>query len=379
MNKNVLFIGPFPPPFGGIANHTKLLFESKLNEDFNLSNINLNKNRGIKENVSKKSGINFSKFFNGLFAISKHLRNNKTDIVYIKVNGAVSCFREIIYMLYIKTFSKAKIVIHFHGMYKPKRRNFPFNTSGKNSILNKTIINFVFSLSNRTIFIAEVFFNDFKPVLSKKNILKSTYVNHFVDVKHYSFSYDKFVDLEKQINVLFIGRLSRDKGFHEIIKVIPNILVKYPNVRFHFCGTTENDNDLDEIRTLLDVLIDKNVVLLHGLVYGEKKKELLNISHIFLFPTRDDVFPNVILEALANGLSIVTTKIGVMPHILREPVNACFINMDIKNDLENKLLELLNDHERIKKTSLINYEYAKEVFDISIAEEKIKNIFNSLV
>ena len=33
--KKVLFIGPFPQPYGGIANHTQLLFKSNLKKYFN--------------------------------------------------------------------------------------------------------------------------------------------------------------------------------------------------------------------------------------------------------------------------------------------------------------------------------------------------------
>ena len=81
--RKILFIGPFPPPYGGIANHTNLLYNSTLNKDYNLLKLNINLPGEIIENVSQKKKINFRKILHVYSKALKLLVQEKPEIAYI--------------------------------------------------------------------------------------------------------------------------------------------------------------------------------------------------------------------------------------------------------------------------------------------------------
>jgi glycosyltransferase involved in cell wall biosynthesis len=58
-------------------------------------------------------------------------------------------------------------------------------------------------------------------------------------------------------------------------------------------------------------------VSFHGKVTHEQVLELLQNAHLFCYPTKaSEGFPKVILEALAAGLPVVTTRVSVLPQLL---------------------------------------------------------------
>jgi len=376
--KKILFIGPFPPPFGGIANHTKLLFESNLNNYFDLIKINLNKNYGLTEVVSEKSKIKYKKFLYGLVRILKTITLEKPDIVYLKTSSSYGIFRETLYMIIIRLFSRGKIVLHFHGTFKPYKKKFPFNEQKKDSIINKLLINFCFGKAHKIIFLSACFLDEFIPILWEKNRKKSTYIDHFV--KSNDFSYKEKEDLSyKKINILFISRLSKDKGFFDIINIVNDVINNNSNVCFHFCGASEKWDSLKNIENSICDLEKNGYIKFHGLVSGEKKKEIFSLSDIMLFPTYDDVFPNVVLEGLIQGLPIITTKIGVIPYIIEENINGFFISPGDINALKEKIIYLVNNPKKINEMSKKNHLKAIQKYDISIAVERFKNLFFEII
>ena len=368
----ILFVGPFPPPLGGIANHTMLLFESELNDEFELIKLNLNLPWEKTEIVSTGKRINLYKIYNGLRMLLLILHSRKPKAIYIKMNGDRSCFREMLYMAVIRTFFKARIILHFHGMFKEYRRNFPFIIQQKYRWLNRFIINACFSLSHRTIFLSESILRDFQSIMSERNKKKSSVIEHFIDSSFFSCKKKN----NNKTNILYMGRLSREKGFFETMRILQDVVSVKSNVVFHFCGLPETENEFNEIRQVLNNFEKSGFIKFYGEVTGERKRRIYSEADILIFPSHNEVFPNTILEGLAQGLPIVTTKVGVIPDVIQEKENGLFVEIGNPDDIRNKLLYLLNNPELQRKMSINNRKKAKERFDISIAVRKLKSIFN---
>ena len=65
----------------------------------------------------------------------------------------------------------------------------------------------------------------------------------------------------------------------------------------------------------------------NGIVGGEQKKELLKKCYIFALPTRypNEGQPISILEAMGNGMFIITTDHAGIPDIVKDGVNGIVI------------------------------------------------------
>ena len=47
---------------------------------------------------------------------------------------------------------------------------------------------------------------------------------------------EEFLKRNSKINILTVGHMTNAKGFNDVIKVIPKVAQKYPNVIFNFAG-----------------------------------------------------------------------------------------------------------------------------------------------
>ena len=366
-----LFIGPFPPPYGGIANHAKLLFETELNNKFDFIKQNTNLPFEKTEVVSERKGVNIYKAWKGLERLLFILYTERPKMIYVEMNGDRSCFREMFYMA-VARFFKARVVLHFHGIFKEEKINFPFIFQQRHNWLNKLIINICFGLSHRTIFLSKTILEDFRCILNETNSKKATWIENFVDVKFFR----ERKKTKDKINILFVGRLSKAKGFFDIVNIARDVIAQYGNVMFHFCGSPERESSLGEIRDELGKLEEIGYIKLHGLVSGENKRKIYSEADIFLLPTHNELFPITILEALAQGLPIITTKVGVIPTIIEEGKNGCFVEVGNSESLKNKIIYLLNNPELQREISINNRKKAHERFDISLAVNKLTIIFN---
>ncbi len=372
--KKVLFIGPFPPPYGGIANHTNLLYTSELQYIFNLSKIDLNKHNNNPEIVSRKTSPKIGKLLWGLSQIIKHRFNNKYDVIYLKMSGGKSCWREFFYMLIIKKIFRSKVVLHFHGMFKQFPENYPFTTKGKTRKLSKLLINIIFYPAHQVIFLSETILRDFREILSHYNNNKSTFINHFVDSQNYPEYHKK--DKTDIIKIIYLGRLSSAKGFFDALEALHTLYLKNYKFHFHICGAPEDDATVFQ-NELYKNLLANNRITYHGIVYGKNKYRILAEGDILLFPSHNEVFPNVILEGLAASLPIVSTNVGVIPEILLEGQNALICNPgDIKQLTVNMELLLRSNKMRLKM-SQNNRKLSIYKFDIDLAINKLIEVFNS--
>lgn len=102
----------------------------------------------------------------------------------------------------------------------------------------------------------------------------------------------------KPLRILFLGRLQGNKGA-DMLDAISNQL-EDRGIR-HVIDVGGNG----------PVRPSKKNIKLHGFVQGEKKRGLLNSADVLLVPSRwPEPFGMVVLEAMANGIPVVASKVG---------------------------------------------------------------------
>lgn len=108
--------------------------------------------------------------------------------------------------------------------------------------------------------------------------------------------------LKKTPFLLFLGRVSWEKGLDRLIPALSNI----PDVHLIIAG-----NDEENYRTVLEPLADKfdvkNRITFTGPVYGADKTALLRHAAIVVLPSYSENFGIVVMEAMAAGRPVVVT------------------------------------------------------------------------
>lgn len=368
----VVFISPFPPPYGGIAEISNSLYDSLSGHCFSSIKLNMSASGAISENVSEKKTVNIRKIIVGLQKLIHIIYSEKPDAFYIAVSGDKSCFREMLLSFVIKLFTSAPIIMHLHGIFKEYKKNFPFVLSHRNRLINRVLINFLISTSSKTLFISKRIMEDFELILWKKNKKKIDYINNFVDPRNFKIKDKCKDDIKKAI---FIGRLSYKKGFFDLIEAAMQLAGK--KIEFHICGLPEKETSLNAIKEKIEILTKTNSIKFHGLVSGNAKYDLLSKADIMVFPSHEEAFPVVVLEGLAQGIPIVTTNAGIISEIIKNEENGILIESGKPEAITSALLKLLNNPYLYNKISGINRAFDLSQYSIQYGASKLANLILS--
>jgi len=149
------------------------------------------------------------------------------------------------------------------------------------------------------------------------NAIPQTLSSRGVDIKSYSLLdipiglEHKLIDLalkeasEKEYDLAYMARITWGKGVLDLIRIVHTLKRADINAKVMVIGRF-SDEVLKETflkyAKELDVL--RNFVLT-GFVSGVEKYKLLSRAKVFVYPSRVDVFPISLLEALAVGLPTV--------------------------------------------------------------------------
>lgn len=112
---------------------------------------------------------------------------------------------------------------------------------------------------------------------------------------------------ERKKEILFLSRVHVKKGIEFLLEAVAALKDSMKGYKVHIAG----EGDAGYIQTLKEKSIDlgiDNIVEFCGGVYGGRKWELFRNADLFVLPTYSENFGIVVVEALACGTPVMTTK-----------------------------------------------------------------------
>jgi glycosyltransferase involved in cell wall biosynthesis len=188
-------------------------------------------------------------------------------------------------------------------------------------------------------------------------------------------SFDSQLKDKKYLVVGAMGRLHYQKGFDVLISALPDVINEQDNVRVLIAGDGPRKNELEILIEKLDV--GTNVELV-GEVSGPV--EFLRKLDIFVLSSRWEGMPNVVLEAMAQGLPVIGTKAGGTPELVVCGGSETGILIEPENikELSGALLSLLGDPERRETMSKSSLERVKK-YDMDEMIQAYENLYSELL
>lgn len=160
-------------------------------------------------------------------------------------------------------------------------------------------------------------------------------------------------DLKKKYNltdekvILSIGRIDKQKGFHLLLKIFPDILKEYNNIKLFIVGTGPYLHDLKEMTIKLNIL---GKVIFTGRVSDGDLLKYYNLADIFAFSTlRMEGLPLVVPEAMACEKPVIASRIGGITSVIDNNKDGILIETGNLKELKGKVLEVLGDEELARK------------------------------
>ena len=128
--------------------------------------------------------------------------------------------------------------------------------------------------------------------------------------------------------ILYLGRIDiYGKGLDILLKAFLNISRSGPATKLVIAG---DGRDMDTFRAMIAVLPGdaRDRIELTGWVSGEKKSEVIRNASFVVVPSRHEVQPIAVLEAMAAGKAVIISDIPEFSYISRENAGICFKSGD---------------------------------------------------
>ena len=180
--------------------------------------------------------------------------------------------------------------------------------------------------------------------------------------------------ITKQYDLIFIGRLAKNKGINLLLEAMSKIKIQMPNIKLLIVGDGPKLKSL-KLETRNQKL-ETNVVF-HGWANNSQEvAKLLNESGVLVVPSYNEGGPRVALEAMACGVPVLATPVGIVPDVIGKNERGVIINWDSES-IAAEIVKLLNNPELCARYHREGIEFAKK-FEKQAAiknyAEKLQNL-----
>jgi len=161
---------------------------------------------------------------------------------------------------------------------------------------------------------------------------------------------------------LFLSRLEEDKGVGILLQALAMLGESDPGMDWH-ANIAGSGSYEDEARRHLAALSLEDRVTLLGRVDGAAKQAAFASSSVFVFPSfHGEGMPNSVLEAMACGLPVVTTRVGGVADFFEPEQMGWVVEQRDAESLHAALQEACREASRRRATGSFNRDYAMRTF-----------------
>lgn len=359
--KNILLIGQTPPPFHGQAVATKLLFDHEWNGQ-KIYFLRMN----YSHSETEVGRFSYRKVFHLFILIIKTLalliRRFPCVLYYPPASPNMApVLRDIFFLIIVRPFAKGT-VFHFHAGGLPEfvnSLNNPIRFFAKSAYSKPDL---GIEISNSQIKEVDAFY-------AKKRIV----IPNGLDVPAKKCKGKKAENENKRI--LFVAGLRRTKGVLDLIETAQKLKEMKLDFIMDVVGLWQESDTEKLFHAELSKHNLKDNILIHGKLIGQDKWDLYNSATVFFFPSyyESENFPLVLIEAMAFGLPIVSTKWRGITEMVNQGDSGFLCEVGQCDKFAEAIRNLFVDqnlHDNMSKTARSLYEknYTQNVFISSMAE-----------
>jgi glycosyltransferase involved in cell wall biosynthesis len=142
--------------------------------------------------------------------------------------------------------------------------------------------------------------------------------------------------------LLSVGALCERKGHHRVVQVLSRIVAADPKCLYVVVGGAGAEGDTGPLLKRLSVELDlTHHVRLVGARPHEEIASWLAAANVFCLATSNEGMANVIVEALACGVPVVTTRVGGNAELVQDGANGLLVPPGEPQALQDALLDAL--------------------------------------
>jgi glycosyltransferase involved in cell wall biosynthesis len=368
MKDRVLCILQLPPPVGGVTMINQSITESSIiGQYYSLDVIPIQFSKQMK-NIGRFSVLKLFVLGAVVLKTIRKLLTNRYRFIYFTLNlNGMAFYRDLILVGILKLF-RQKCLFHLHGKGQ--------NISYAQNFLKLSLYRFIFK-NNLTILISPLLLNEMEDFLKPDQIF---YCLNGIKPTVAAGDLEKANQIRKadhKTKIIFLGHLWTLKGCYLLLEALNLLKKKGHDFEAVFVGTEIDITPQDFSKRCIALNISDRVSYL-GPLYGAKKTEQLLQADIFAYPTLNDSFGLVLLEAMEAGLPIVASEEGSIPEIIIHNESGFIVPKNSVQALADQLTVLFNDPALRFKMGQAGRARFEQQFTVEKFENNLLKIFNQV-
>jgi len=222
-------------------------------------------------------------------------------------------------------------------------------------------------------------------VIANSNLLKKKVLEKYgldenkIDVVHWGIEpYKREYQLnakspwKKEPVVLFLGRVTVQKGPDYFIEVARRVLDFMPNAKFVVAGNGDMLGKLIERAAELEIA-DK--IIFTGMLKGADVHKAFQLARVYVMPSVSEPFGLVALEALKNKCPIIISKQSGVAEVVNHAIKVDFWDI---NKISNAIVTGLK-HPELFNELRDNGHKESESFNLDVPAKKVIDIYKEVL
>ncbi len=169
---------------------------------------------------------------------------------------------------------------------------------------------------------------------------------------------------------LFLGKVCEEKGAFDLVTAFKTAAKSRPDIRLTFAGNGE----LDRLQSQIRAEAPTEHITIAGWCDERKKIRLLKECAVVILPSYFEAMPMAVLEGMACGKAIISTRVGAIPEIVKEK-NGILISPGDGKALEEAILRCASDLPFLKTAAEANEQLIAERFSMDNMHKKLYRMY----
>ncbi|MEM7333424.1 MAG: glycosyltransferase family 4 protein [Chloroflexota bacterium] len=198
----------------------------------------------------------------------------------------------------------------------------------------------------------------------------------FLPVTAVSLTIDPSITKHPKPTVLYVGRLSKEKGVDLLLDAFTEVLKKLPTVQLQIIGDGPEREALEQQAKAIKIIENTRF---SGAIPPAQIGSHYQMATVLALPSRHESFGRVIIEAFSVGLPVVATQTEGANFLIQNGKNGFLVPVEASSLLAKKLIQVCSDPQFASELGQNGYASSEAYRDINAQTRTLIKYWASII
>jgi colanic acid/amylovoran biosynthesis glycosyltransferase len=200
-----------------------------------------------------------------------------------------------------------------------------------------------------------------------------------INLKRFPFKMHTEFELAPEPTIILsIARLVNEKGLYYGIQAISKLVNSNSDIKVQYWIIGDGPLASGLKKTAHNLGIENSVRFL-GSQSRDQLSQHLQKAHLFFLPSNEEVFPTVLMEAMATGLPIVATSVGAVSELVINNQHGFLVQPKDTEAMAHKLEYLIRNPKKWSTIAKMARKHIEARFDITNLNKELIHIYTDIL